>query len=70
MKEETVTLCLCALIRLELGWSRVELSGSEYCVCEGQGSVSLDILRSGNTEESSYVTIKVSGLSAHVSVTM
>ncbi|XP_046904856.1 FRAS1-related extracellular matrix protein 1a isoform X3 [Hypomesus transpacificus] len=49
---------------LELGWSRVELSGSEYCVCEGQGSVSLDILRSGNTEESSYVTIKVSEISA------
>ncbi|XP_034021139.1 FRAS1-related extracellular matrix protein 1a isoform X2 [Thalassophryne amazonica] len=49
---------------LDLSWSRVELSRSEYSVCEQQGSISLDIVRKGNIAKSSYITIKVKEESA------
>lgn len=45
--------------RLEFSWSSVELSQSQYSVCEGQGAVLLDIHRKGNLAESSYITVKV-----------
>ncbi|KAG7461901.1 hypothetical protein MATL_G00196120 [Megalops atlanticus] len=44
---------------LEFSWSYVELSQSEYRVCEDLGTLSLTIVRKGNMAESSYVTIKV-----------
>lgn len=47
------------LCRLEFSWSSVELSRPQYSVCEGQGPVSLDIIRKGNLAESAYITVKV-----------
>ncbi|KAJ8385248.1 hypothetical protein AAFF_G00191250 [Aldrovandia affinis] len=44
---------------LEFTWSRVELSQPEYTVCEDQGTLSLSVVRKGNTAESSYVAVKV-----------
>ncbi|XP_068611805.1 FRAS1-related extracellular matrix protein 1a [Brachionichthys hirsutus] len=49
---------------LEFRWSSVELYQPEYSVCEEQGMLSLDIIRKGNLAESSYVTLKVNGLTA------
>uniref|UniRef100_A0A8D0D5C7 Fras1 related extracellular matrix 1a n=1 Tax=Sander lucioperca TaxID=283035 RepID=A0A8D0D5C7_SANLU len=49
---------------LEFSWSSVELSQSEYSVCEEQGTVSLDIIRKGNLAESSYITVKVKEVTA------
>ncbi|KAF3697512.1 FRAS1-related extracellular matrix protein 1 [Channa argus] len=49
---------------LEFSWSSVELSQPQYSVCEGQGSVSLDIIRNGNLAESSYITVKVTSVTA------
>ncbi|XP_026182676.1 FRAS1-related extracellular matrix protein 1a isoform X2 [Mastacembelus armatus] len=49
---------------LEFSWSRVELSQPQYSVCEGQGVVSMDIIRKGNLAESSYITVKVKMLTA------
>ncbi|XP_045921786.1 FRAS1-related extracellular matrix protein 1a [Micropterus dolomieu] len=50
--------------KLEFSWSTVELSQPEYSVCEGQGTVSLDIIRKGNLAESSYITVKVKEVTA------
>ncbi|XP_038124382.1 FRAS1-related extracellular matrix protein 1a isoform X2 [Cyprinodon tularosa] len=44
---------------LQFQWSRVDFSQSESSSCEEQGKISLDIIRSGNLVESSYVTVKV-----------
>ncbi|CAL8326972.1 unnamed protein product [Lota lota] len=49
---------------LELQWSSVELSQSQYSVCEDQGTVSLEVTRKGNLAESSYVTVKVKEITA------
>ncbi|KAM7365982.1 hypothetical protein PAMP_015455 [Pampus punctatissimus] len=49
---------------LDLSWSSVELSKPKYSVCEGQRSVSVDIIRKGNMAESSYITVKVKELTA------
>nr|XP_020450558.1 FRAS1-related extracellular matrix protein 1 isoform X2 [Monopterus albus] len=49
---------------LEFSWSSVELSQPQYSVCEGQGAVSLDIIRKGNLAESSYITVKVKTVTA------
>ncbi|XP_034712307.1 FRAS1-related extracellular matrix protein 1a isoform X2 [Etheostoma cragini] len=49
---------------LEFSWSSVELSQSEYSVCEEQGTVSLDIIRTGNLAESSYITVQVKEVTA------
>ncbi|XP_040887458.1 FRAS1-related extracellular matrix protein 1a [Toxotes jaculatrix] len=49
---------------LEFSWSSVELSQPEYCVCEEQGGISLDIIRKGNLAESSYITVKVKEVTA------
>ncbi|KAK2852025.1 hypothetical protein Q5P01_008301 [Channa striata] len=51
---------------LEFSWSSVELSQPQNSVCEGQGPVSLDIIRKGNLAESSYVTVKVTAVTATV----
>ncbi|XP_068164367.1 FRAS1-related extracellular matrix protein 1a isoform X2 [Antennarius striatus] len=50
--------------RLEFSWSSVELTQPEYSVCEEQGTLSLDIIRKGNLDESSYVTVKVKEVTA------
>ncbi|XP_055369067.1 FRAS1-related extracellular matrix protein 1a isoform X2 [Betta splendens] len=49
---------------LEFSWSSVELSQPRVSVCEGQGAVSLGIIRKGNLAESSYITVKVKELTA------
>ncbi|KAK7910238.1 hypothetical protein WMY93_014922 [Mugilogobius chulae] len=49
---------------LELSWARLELSEARLSVCEQQGTVSVDIIRKGNLAESSYVTVKVTDVTA------
>ncbi|KAM6909056.1 FRAS1-related extracellular matrix protein 1a [Xenentodon cancila] len=49
---------------LEFRWSTVEFSQPRSSACEGQGSISLEILRKGNLAESAYVTVKVKEESA------
>lgn len=57
-------LCILGLyiipsVRLEFSWASVELTRTEYVICESQGSVSLTIQRKGNVQDSSYVTVQV-----------
>lgn len=47
------------IYRLEFNWASVELTKTEYRVCEGKGPLSLGVQRKGNMQESSYVTLKV-----------
>ncbi|RXM34202.1 FRAS1-related extracellular matrix protein 1 [Acipenser ruthenus] len=51
---------------LELKWSRIEFSQSEYVVCEDVGTLSLPITREGYAMESSFIGIKVNEISASV----
>nr|XP_023676697.1 FRAS1-related extracellular matrix protein 1 [Paramormyrops kingsleyae] len=48
----------------EFRWASLELSQAEYRVCEEEDLLLLTVLRSGNTAESSYVTIKVKEITA------
>ncbi|KAK7169865.1 hypothetical protein R3I94_000184 [Phoxinus phoxinus] len=50
--------------KLEFSWASVELTRSEYIICESKGSVSLTIQRKGNVQDSSYVTVQVKELTA------
>ncbi|ROL41249.1 FRAS1-related extracellular matrix protein 1 [Anabarilius grahami] len=50
--------------KLEFSWASVELTRTEYIICESQGSVSLTIQRKGNVQDSSYVTVQVKELTA------
>ncbi|XP_067257479.1 FRAS1-related extracellular matrix protein 1a isoform X2 [Chanodichthys erythropterus] len=50
--------------KLEFSWASVELTRTEYIICESQGSVSLTIQRKGNVQDSSYVTVKVKEITA------
>uniref|UniRef100_A0A8C1Q2N5 FRAS1-related extracellular matrix protein 1 n=1 Tax=Cyprinus carpio TaxID=7962 RepID=A0A8C1Q2N5_CYPCA len=50
--------------KLEFSWASVQLSRTEYVICESQGSVSLTIQRKGNVQDSSYVTVQVKELTA------
>ncbi|XP_076828088.1 FRAS1-related extracellular matrix protein 1a isoform X2 [Brachyhypopomus gauderio] len=52
--------------KLEFSWARVELTKAEQHVCEHQGALSLTIQRKGNTQDSTYVTVKVKELTASV----
>lgn len=47
------------ICRLEFSWASVELTKTEYRVCEGKGPLSLTVQRKGNMQDSSYVTLKV-----------
>lgn len=49
---------------LDLSWSSLELSKPQYSACEQQGTITLDIIRTGNVAESSYVTVKVKDVTA------
>ncbi|XP_030018419.1 FRAS1-related extracellular matrix protein 1a isoform X2 [Sphaeramia orbicularis] len=49
---------------LQLSWSSLELSQSEFSLCEEPGPISLDIIRKGNLAESSYITVKVKEVTA------
>ncbi|KAJ8268927.1 hypothetical protein COCON_G00115340 [Conger conger] len=49
---------------LEFAWSRVELAQTVITACEDQGTLSLTVLRKGNTAESSYVSVKVKEVTA------
>uniref|UniRef100_A0A672MFC2 FRAS1-related extracellular matrix protein 1 n=1 Tax=Sinocyclocheilus grahami TaxID=75366 RepID=A0A672MFC2_SINGR len=50
--------------KLEFSWASVQLTRTEYVICENQGSVSLTIQRKGNVQDSSYVTVQVKELTA------
>lgn len=47
------------LPRLEIRWSRVELSATCYRVCENAGTLAIQVTRSGNSIDPAYVTIQV-----------
>ncbi|XP_012925197.1 FRAS1-related extracellular matrix protein 1 isoform X2 [Heterocephalus glaber] len=51
---------------LELKWSHVEWSQTEYEVCENVGVLPLEVTRKGYTMESAFVGIKVNQVSATV----
>ncbi|KAI2662157.1 FRAS1-related extracellular matrix protein 1 [Labeo rohita] len=50
--------------KLEFSWASVQLTRTEYVICESQGSVALTIQRKGNVQDSSYVTVQVKELTA------
>lgn len=45
--------------RLDLYWSRVELSASCYRTCESAGLLQIQIQRSGRSFDPAYVAIQV-----------
>uniref|UniRef100_A0A4W3JEQ6 Fras1 related extracellular matrix 1a n=1 Tax=Callorhinchus milii TaxID=7868 RepID=A0A4W3JEQ6_CALMI len=49
---------------LELKWSRIEMALSEYQVCEDGGTLSVKVVRTGYSMESSFIGIKVNDISA------
>ncbi|KAM6183307.1 FRAS1-related extracellular matrix protein 1 isoform 2-T2 [Erethizon dorsatum] len=51
---------------LELKWSHIEWSQTEYEVCENVGVLPLEVTRRGHTMESAFVGIKVNQVSATV----
>ncbi|XP_054656687.1 FRAS1-related extracellular matrix protein 1a [Dunckerocampus dactyliophorus] len=51
---------------LQLSWSSVALSQSEYSVCEDDKTVSVEIIRKGYIAESSYITVKVKEVTAMI----
>ncbi|XP_058637530.1 FRAS1-related extracellular matrix protein 1a [Onychostoma macrolepis] len=53
-----------ASLKLEFSWASVQLTRTEYAICESLGSVSLTIQRKGNVQDSSYVTVQVKDLTA------
>ncbi|KAF5895047.1 FRAS1-related extracellular matrix protein 1, partial [Clarias magur] len=52
--------------KLEFSWASVELTKTEYRVCEGKGPLSLTVQRRGNMQDSSYVMLKVKELTAAI----
>ncbi|XP_056605468.1 FRAS1-related extracellular matrix protein 1a [Triplophysa dalaica] len=50
--------------KLEFSWASVELTMTDYVICESQRSVSLNIQRRGNVQDSSFVTVQVKELTA------
>ena len=48
---------------LELKWSRIEWSQTEYEVCENVGILPLEITRKGYSMDSAFVSVKVTTLS-------
>ncbi|XP_036917838.1 FRAS1-related extracellular matrix protein 1 isoform X3 [Sturnira hondurensis] len=51
---------------LELKWSHIEWSQTEYEVCENVGLLPLDITRRGYSMDSAFVSVKVNQLSATI----
>ncbi|XP_042548895.1 FRAS1-related extracellular matrix protein 1 isoform X1 [Dipodomys spectabilis] len=51
---------------LELKWSHIEWSQSEYEVCENVGMLTLEVTRRGYSMDSAFVSIKVNQVSATV----
>ncbi|XP_012876209.1 PREDICTED: FRAS1-related extracellular matrix protein 1 [Dipodomys ordii] len=60
-----VLMGLC-LLCLELKWSHIEWSQSEYEVCENVGMLTLEVTRRGYSMDSAFVSIKVNQVSATV----
>lgn len=65
-KRKTINVHQCSscyfcfsICRLEFSWASVELTKTEYRVCEGKGPLSVTVQRKGNMQDSSYVTLKV-----------
>lgn len=52
---------------LELKWSHIEWSQTEYEVCENVGMLSLEITRRGYSMDSAFVSVKVTTLKREVS---
>lgn len=48
---------------LELKWSHIEWSQTEYEVCENVGVLPLEIIRKGYSMDSAFVSVKVTSLS-------
>ncbi|XP_010855329.1 PREDICTED: FRAS1-related extracellular matrix protein 1 isoform X3 [Bison bison bison] len=51
---------------LELNWSHIEWSRTEYEVCENMGMLPLEITRRGYSMDSAFVTVQVNQVSATV----
>ncbi|XP_061281246.1 FRAS1-related extracellular matrix protein 1 isoform X4 [Bos javanicus] len=51
---------------LELNWSHIEWSQTEYEVCENMGMLPLEITRRGYSMDSAFVTVQVNQVSATV----
>ncbi|XP_007954416.1 FRAS1-related extracellular matrix protein 1 [Orycteropus afer afer] len=51
---------------LELKWSHIEWSQTEYEVCENVGALPLEITRKGYSMDSAFVSVKVNAVSATV----
>jgi len=51
---------------LELKWSHIEWSQTEYEVCENVGMLPLEITRRGYSMDSAFVSVKVNQVSATV----
>ncbi|XP_047556906.1 FRAS1-related extracellular matrix protein 1 [Lutra lutra] len=51
---------------LELKWSHIEWSQTEYEVCENVGMLSLEITRRGYSMDSAFVSVKVNQVSAAI----
>ncbi|XP_058157866.1 FRAS1-related extracellular matrix protein 1 [Dasypus novemcinctus] len=51
---------------LELKWSHIEWSQTEYVVCENAGMLPLEITRSGYSMDSAFVGVKVNQVSATI----
>ncbi|MGH0158377.1 UNVERIFIED_CONTAM: hypothetical protein FKN15_035473 [Acipenser sinensis] len=51
---------------MELTWSRIELAAQCFRVCENVGTLSIQVVRSGNSEDPSYIGIQVQEDSAKV----
>lgn len=52
---------------LELKWSHIEWSQTEYEVCENVGMLPLEITRRGYSMDSAFVSVKVTTLKCKLS---
>ncbi|XP_006816147.1 FRAS1-related extracellular matrix protein 1 [Saccoglossus kowalevskii] len=50
--------------RFDLHWTIIQMVRAEYVVCENIGTLSVNIQRLGHLAESSFITVKVKGVSA------
>lgn len=58
---------LFLLCSLELKWSHIEWSQTEYEVCENVGMLPLEITRRGYSMDSAFVSVKVTTLKCTLS---
>lgn len=63
-------LSLLFLHSLELKWSHIEWSQTEYEVCENVGILPLEIARRGYSMDSAFVSVKVTTLKCQLKLTI